>query len=98
MVTMVMGNISLLALDYCETNHTYLACTACVRASLSRAHSHPFDSATYVFSIAFQPRPHLLPAAGVNPYAAHIYYNRGNLYKALGRYEEAEEDYRQGEY
>ena len=52
----------------------------------------------YVFSITFEPRPHLLPAAGVNPYAAHIYYNRGNLYKALGQYEEAEEDYRQGEY
>ena len=38
------------------------------------------------------------PAAGVNPYAAHIHYNRGNLYKALGQFVEAEEDYRQGEH
>ena len=97
MVTMAMGNIPLLTLDYHETNHTYSACTACVRVSLSRAHSHS-TRWCYVLPIAFEPRPHLLPAAGVNPYAAHIYYNRGNLYKALGQYKEAEEDYRQGEY
>lgn len=54
---------------------------------------------TVVISTTFAPpSPHTPPVADVNPYAAHIYYNRGNLYKALSRYEEAEEDYRKGEY
>lgn len=31
-----------------------------------------------------------------NPYAAHIYFNRGNLQRSLENYESAEQDYRKG--
>lgn len=35
-------------------------------------------------------------ALKANPYSAHAYFNRGNLYKSLGEYEKAEEDYKKG--
>ena len=31
-----------------------------------------------------------------NPYAAHAYFNRGNLYRSLGDYSSAELDYKKG--
>ena len=35
-------------------------------------------------------------AIEANPYSAHAYFNRGNLYHSLGDHEKAEEDYKQG--
>lgn len=35
-------------------------------------------------------------AIEVNPYSAHAHFNRGNLFKSLGEYEEAEMDYKRG--
>eukprot|EP00794_Sanderia_malayensis_P018055 gene18055-19864_t len=32
-------------------------------------------------------------AIALSPHSAHIYFNRGNLYASLGKYEEAEKDY-----
>ena len=32
----------------------------------------------------------------LNPYAAHVYFNRGNLYASLRKYKESEEDYTRG--
>ena len=32
-------------------------------------------------------------ALKLSPYTAHIYFNRGNLYASMGRYEESEKDY-----
>ncbi len=32
----------------------------------------------------------------VNPYSAHAYFNRGNLYRSLGEFKKAEQDYMQG--
>ena len=32
----------------------------------------------------------------LNPYAAHVYFNRGNLYASLRKYKDAEEDYTRG--
>ncbi len=37
-------------------------------------------------------------AIEANPYSAHAYFNRGNLYRSLEEYEKAEEDYKMGEY
>ncbi len=37
-------------------------------------------------------------AIEANPYSAHGYFNRGNLYKSLGEYEKAEEDYKKGSF
>ena len=33
----------------------------------------------------------------LNPYAAHVYFNRANLYASLRKYKESEEDYTRGE-
>ena len=35
-------------------------------------------------------------AIEVNPFSAMTYFNRGNLRKSLGNYEEAEQDYKKG--
>lgn len=35
-------------------------------------------------------------AIQVNPYSAHAYFNRANLYRSLGEYSQAEQDYKQG--
>ena len=35
-------------------------------------------------------------AIAVNPSSAHAYFNRGNLYKSIGKYEQAMEDYGKG--
>lgn len=35
-------------------------------------------------------------AIEANPYSAHAYFNRGNLYKSMEMYEKAEEDYKKG--
>ena len=35
-------------------------------------------------------------AVKINPYSAYAYFNRGNLYKSIGKYGEAMEDYRKG--
>ena len=32
----------------------------------------------------------------LNPYAAHVYFNRANLYASLRKYKESEEDYTRG--
>lgn len=37
-------------------------------------------------------------AIEINPYSAHAYFNRGNLYKSTGEYTKAEEDYKKGDH
>ena len=32
----------------------------------------------------------------LNPYAAHVYFNRANLYASLRKYKESEDDYTRG--
>ena len=32
----------------------------------------------------------------LNPYAAHLYFNRANLYASLRKYKESEDDYTRG--
>ena len=39
-----------------------------------------------------------LPIVSSNPFAAHAYFNRANIFRAQERYQEAEQDYRQGLY
>ena len=35
--------------------------------------------------------------ATINPYAAHVYFNRANLFASLRKFKEAEEDYTRGD-
>lgn len=35
-------------------------------------------------------------AIQANPFSAHAYFNRGNLYRSTGDYHKAEEDYKEG--
>lgn len=37
-------------------------------------------------------------AIEANPYSAHAYFNRGNLYRSLSQYDKAEQDYKKGMY
>ncbi len=34
----------------------------------------------------------------LNPYAAHVYFNRANLYASLRKYKESEDDYTRGKH
>ena len=36
-------------------------------------------------------------SATLSPYAAHVYFNRANLFASLRKYKEAEEDYTRGD-
>ena len=38
----------------------------------------------------------ILFSVELNPYAAHVYFNRANLYASLRKYKESEEDYTRG--
>ena len=39
-----------------------------------------------------------LAAVKLSPLSAHVYFNRGNLYTSLKRYELAEKDYSEGRF
>lgn len=38
----------------------------------------------------------ILLTVELNPYAAHVYFNRANLYASLRKYKDSEDDYTRG--
>ena len=84
--------------------HQRLFGQAVTHYSMALTHSpSPDDSILVNRGIAYSMLKEVERAEGdfrcaleVNCYSAHAHFNRGNLYKSLGRYDEAEQDYKRG--
>ena len=71
-----------------EKAHQYMRVIECSAGGVNIIFSCHNNSCYYFISILW--------IVELNPYAAHVYFNRANLYASLRKYKDSEDDYTRG--